>query len=382
MTDLLAYFNDNLDDMLALLTALVEHETPSADKAALDRIGRFVAARCRALGAEVAVEARDSAGDLVMARWHAAAEESPPILAVMHMDTVWPVGTLAQRPLRREGERLYGPGVFDMKGGIAAFLGAVKGLQALGQFPSRPLWALFTTDEETGSHHALGYLTALARQAALVLIPEPPTPDEGLKTARKGTGGFTVAAQGRPAHAGNEPQRGVNAIVEIAHQIAVINTLNDFARGTTVTPTMIGGGVADNVVPPRATLSVDVRAMEAAERARVERAMAGLTPHLPGATLEVRGGFNRPPMVRDARMARTFQQAAQIAAQVGLPPLAEGSAGGGSDGNFTAALGVPTLDGLGPAGAGAHAEDEHIIIPGLARRAALIAGILLYWPTA
>ncbi|GAB4436464.1 MAG: M20 family metallopeptidase [Anaerolineae bacterium] len=379
MADLLSYCHDHLDDMLDLLAALVAHETPSSDKAALDRLGGYVAGLCRDLGAAVTVEPRAAAGDLVLAKWHDGAPGKP-IVAVMHMDTVWPLGTLAQRPLRREGDRLYGPGVFDMKGGIAAVLSAVKALQALDHFPRRPVWALFTTDEETGSHHSADYLRAVAQEAGLVLVPELPTPDEGLKTARKGVGAFYVTAHGKSAHAGNEPEKGVNAVVEIARQVEAIAALSDFERGTTVTPTVIQGGAATNVVPDEATLAVDVRASRAEERARVERAMAGLAPTLPGASLDVRGGFNRPPMVRDSVMIATFQQAAAIAARVGLPPLTEGSAGGGSDGNFTAALGVPTLDGLGPAGAGAHAAHEHILVPGLARRAALIAGILLYWP--
>ncbi|MCZ7546663.1 MAG: M20/M25/M40 family metallo-hydrolase [Anaerolineae bacterium] len=204
-----------------------------------------------------------------------------------------------------------------MKGGIAAVLSAIKALHALDHVPQRPIWALFTTDEETGSHHSADYLRAVAQEAGVVLVPELPTPDEGLKTARKGVGTFYVTAHGKSAHAGNEPEKGVNAVVEIARQVEAIAALSDFERGTTVTPTVIQSGAATNVVPDQATLAVDVRASRAEERARVERAMAGLAPALPGATLDVRGGFNRPPMVRDGVMIATFQQAAAIAARVG-----------------------------------------------------------------
>lgn len=379
MLDLLAHFHTRVDDLLDLLTTLVGYETPSTDKAAVDAMGCYLADWCRAHGADVAVEPRDAVGDLVLAKWNADAPGKP-ILALMHMDTVWPVGTLAARPLRREGDRLYGPGAFDMKGGIAVMLSAIKELRALGAFPRRPVWALFTSDEETGSDHSREVLQTVAGKAGLVLVPEPPTPDGGLKTARKGVGTFTVTIHGRPAHAGNEPEKGVNAVIEAARQVEAIAALSDPARGTTVTPTLIAGGTASNVIPAAATLTVDVRASQAGERARVERAMRRLAPTLPGAALEVGGGFDRPPMVRDARMIQTFRQAAAIAERIGLPPLAEGSAGGGSDGNFTAALGIPTLDGLGPAGGGAHALDEHVVAPGLARRAALIAGLLLNWP--
>jgi glutamate carboxypeptidase len=213
-----------------------------------------------------------------------------------------------------------------------------------------------------------------------VLVTEGPTPPERLKTARKATATFTITAVGKASHAGAAPQDGVNAVVEIANQVGAVQAIGHPPTGTTVTPTVVEGGGATNVVPALTQLTVDVRAATVAEMERVEREIHALEPVLPGAALEIAGCFDRPPMERTALMAETFQQAARIAQLIGHPPLEESSTGGGSDGNYTAALGIPTLDGLGAPGGGAHAAHEHVYIPGMARRAALIAGLLVHWP--
>ncbi|MBN1284826.1 MAG: M20 family metallopeptidase [Anaerolineae bacterium] len=374
--DLMQHFESRVEVIVDRLVKLVRLESPSKDKAAVDRMGAEVAAQCWALGAEVTVEPRMEAGDILLAKWNMGAPGKP-IVVIGHMDTVWPLGAL---PVRREGDKLYGPGVYDMKAGIAIFLAVVAELQALGRFPERPIWGLFTGDEETGSTYSVGVIEATARQAGLVVVPEPAIPPEGIKTARKGTGDIVVKAIGRSAHAGGEPEQGINAIVELAHQVDRLAALSDPAVGTTVTPTLITGGVVANAVPAEAELTADVRVPNKAEQARIERALADLTPTLAGARLEIRSRFDRPPMERNALMIQTFEQLGAVAHRIGHPPLAEGSTGGGSDGNFTAALGVPTLDGMGPQGGGAHAVHEHVVVPGLARRAALMAGVLLYWP--
>ncbi len=379
MTDFMAYFQDRLDPIVDLLARMVEIESPSTDKDAADRMGAYVAERCRALGAEVETVPRSACGDLVLAKWNADAPGKP-ILALGHMDTVHPLGaTAAAMPVRREGERLYGPGAVDMKGGIAVFLAAVEGLRELGQMPDRPVWALFTTDEETGSWHSAEYIQELAQQAGLVMVMEGPCPGGGLKTARKSTGKFTVTAVGRASHAGAAPEKGINAVVELAGQIAPITALADPAQGTTVTPTVIQGGTRENVMPDRAWLVVDVRVPTPAEGERITQAMHALAPRLPGARLEVEGGFDRPPMQRNALMVQTFERAAAIAEQIGHPPIEECSTGGGSDGNYSAALGIPTLDGLGPDGGAAHSSGEYVDIPTLPVRTALVAGLLVRW---
>lgn len=374
--DLMQHFESRVELIVDRLVKLAGLESPSADKAAVDRMGAEVASQCWTLGAEVHVEPRTEVGDILLAKWNASAPGKP-LLMMGHMDTVWAVDAL---PLVRDGDKLYGPGVYDMKGGIAAFLAAVAELRELALFPDRPIWALFTGDEETGSFHSVDFIRETAQQTSLVMVPEPPAPPEGLKTARKGTGKIVIRAVGRSAHAGVEPDKGINAIVELAHHIDRLVGLNDFDAGTSVTPTLVTGGVVANAVPAEAVLTVDVRVPLEADARRIERALAELSPALPGAELEIESRFDRPPMERNALMVRTFKQAGEIAARIGHPPLTEGSSGGGSDGNFTAALGIPTLDGLGPAGDGAHAVHEHVMVPGLARRAALIAGMLLHWP--
>lgn len=380
MSDLLSFFDARTPEMVALLKQLVLFESPSHDKALVDALGDFVTQICRELGATVEIHPRQEVGNLRLARWNDGAPGKP-ILLLAHMDTVWPAGTLATMPLREEDGILYGPGVVDMKGGIVVALEAIRGLRDLGAMPQRPIWILFTSDEETGSHHSRDLICALAAQAGLVLVMEPAADGEAFKTWRKGIARYTVRTTGRASHAGQAPEAGVNAVIEAAHQAIYLHSLNDLPNGTSVSVTMIQGGIATNVIPPEATLQVDVRFLKASEAERVHRAILGLSPVLPGAGVTVEGQIDRGPMERDEQMIRAFAQAKEIAASLGLE-LTEGGSGGASDGNFTAAMGIPTLDGLGAGGAGLHAAHEQVHIRTLHRRAALLAKMLCDWDMA
>jgi glutamate carboxypeptidase len=277
-------------------------------------------------------------------------------------------------PLGRDGDRLYGPGTFDMKAGIAIALSAVAALRASG-LPHPPIAMLWTADEEIGSGTSRAIIEAAAREAAAVLVLEPALPGGALKTARKGCGEFTLAVAGVAAHAGLDPGKGASAIHELATQIAAVERLQDLTRGISVNVGVIAGGTRANVVAEEARAIVDVRAPTREAAAALETAFRSLQPVRPGTRLTVQGGFERPPMERTAAVAALFAQARELSASFGRD-LGEGAAGGGSDGNFTAALGVPTLDGLGAVGDGAHAAHEHIDVPSLPWRAALVAGLI------
>lgn len=300
-----------------------------------------------------------------------------PVLVLCHFDTVWPTGTLAERPFRVDTDgRAHGPGVFDMKGGIVLLHAALSALKRLGLPCARPVDVLFTSDEEVGSGSSRSFIQQHARAAVAALIPESPLPGGMLKTARKGTADYTLTVEGRAAHAGVEPEKGINALQELALQIPAIHKLADPGLGTTVTVGTAHGGTRTNVVPAFAQATVDVRASTVSEAQRVQLALHALSPQVPGARLRVEGSVNRPPMERTEASGALFQMARSIAASLGHPDLQEGGTGGASDGNFTAALGTPTLDGLGPVGDGAHATHEHVEVASLPWRAALLAGLL------
>jgi len=370
---ILAYLLDHQPAMEALLTELVEMESPSNDKAAVDRLARFLATHLEALGAATEILPQTEAGDHVRARW---GQGEGGTLLLCHMDTVWDVGTLARRPVRVEEGRLYGPGALDMKGGISNALWAIRALQELDLLPSRRVTLLLTSDEETGSRTSRAVLEAEAQRHDRVLVLEPAQPpNAALKTWRKGTGAYRVRATGRAAHAGVDHAKGINAIEELAHQILALQGLTDYEAGTTVNVGVVGGGSRSNVVPQEAWARVDVRVMDEVQGVRLDAQIRGLRPHLGGAALQISGGIGRPPMVRTPAVVALYEQAAALAAEMGFE-VAEAGSGGGSDGNFTAALGIPTLDGLGAAGDGAHAEHEHVVISSLPERAALVAAML------
>ena len=367
------YLCAHQNDMATHLTQLVEMESPTDHKPSLDRLAALLAQQTQAAGAEVEVLTQAEAGDFVRARWGAGAGG---ILMLCHMDTVWDLGTLAQRPVRVADGRLYGPGAFDMKGGIVNAVWAMQALAALGLMPDRRITLLITSDEETGSNVSRRVIEAEAvtHEAVFVLEPAHP-PRAALKTWRKGVGDYHVTVTGRAAHAGAAHDEGINAIAELAHQVLAIQAFTDYTAGTTVNVGVIAGGTRSNVVPEQAWAHVDVRVMNAAEEARIDAALRALQPKLTGTAIRVTGGLNRPPMVRTAATAALFQKASAIAAELGFAAEETGT-GGGSDGNFTAALGVPTLDGLGVAGDGGHAQHEHVILSSLPERAALLAGMI------
>lgn len=375
---LLTYFQDKQPEMLDQIHALVRQETPSSDKARLDAFAEFLADRFGGVGAAVTVVPNADRGNHVIARVVAsnASATAKQALVLCHFDTVWPVGSLATHPFRIDEEgKAYGPGIFDMQSSLALSEYALRAVTDLNLDLPRPVTVLMTSDEEVGSRTSWALIEAEAKKSAYVLVMESPLPGGVIKTTRKGGGGFTVAAIGRAAHAGVEPERGINAIVELAHQVIKLHAMNDLEKGTSVTCGVIEGGTVSNVVPARAEVEVDCRIWTMAEGERIEAAIKGLQPVLPGAELKITGGWNRPPLERTVTGA-IYEQAKVIAAKLGLA-LKEGGTGGGSDGNITGALGIPTLDGLGVPGHGAHADHEHIETDKIAVTAARLVALLL-----
>lgn len=372
MNGLLAFCGSRLDWLIETTTALAGLESPTPDKAAVNRCGREVVRRMERLGAAVDVLPSSTTGNHLRAAFGSGAGQ---ILLLGHIDTVWPVGQIERMPIRREGERLYGPGVFDMKGGIAIGMLAAAAVTGGGAVFGRRVTMLLTADEERGSGSSRELVEAEARRSAAVCVLEPALPGGALKTRRKGAGEFELLVRGVSAHAGLEPDKGASAISELAAQIGALDALADPACGVTVNVGMVEGGSRPNVVAEQARAVVDVRAATADDARRVEASIRQLQPRDRRTSLVLRGGINRPPLERTAGVARLYGMARAVALELGRD-LGEGSAGGGSDGNFTAALGVPTLDGLGAVGDGAHALHEHVDLGQMAWRAALVAGLL------
>ena len=364
-------------EMVRLLGRFVRCESPSGDKAAVDRFGAMVAREWRRRGAKVKILRQRLRGNHLRVEWsHATGRSDGQILVLGHLDTVYPIGTIAKMPFRVRGGRAWGPGTFDMKGGLVLALGAVDALRAVGVGLRRRVVFLWTSDEEIGSETSRRVIESEARRSEAVLVLEPALGREGrLKTERKGVGGAEIIVTGRAAHAGIEPEKGVNAVHEMALQIARLMKMNDRARGITVQATVVEGGTASNVVPERARAAVDIRFARVADAGRIERGLRGLRPILRGARVEVRVGGMRPPLERSAGVRELFGVARGLMGEMGLS-LGEAATGGGSDGNFTGALGVPTLDGLGAVGDGAHSLREHVVVREMGVRAALIAGLL------
>jgi glutamate carboxypeptidase len=369
------------EKIVRLLGQFVRCESPSYDKAAVDRFGRMVAREWRRRGAQVRVLRQKVRGNHVRAElWLGEGRPTGQILILGHLDTVYPLGTLAKMPFCISGGRAWGPGTFDMKAGIVLALAAVDalkaGLRARNSGPRKRLVFLWTSDEEVGSTTSRREIEREARRSDAVLVLEPAYGRGGaLKTARKGVGTAEIIITGRSAHAGIDPSAGVNAVHELALQIARLRKMNDRRRGITVQATVVAGGTTSNVVPEHARASVDIRYGHLADAPQLNRKLRGLRPILKGARVEVRGGVNRPPLERTAGVLELFGRAREIMREMGFP-LDEASTGGGSDGNFTAALGVATLDGLGAIGDGAHSPGEHVVIRSLPERAALLAGLL------
>lgn len=356
------------DDALALLLALAERDAPSGDVGLLDQTATLLEARLVTLGAAPRRIAGPR-GAMLEARLGEGA--GPPLLVLAHYDTVWPAGTAAQRPPTAADGVLSGPGVYDMRGGIAAALTALAVLRDLGE-PRRPVTVLLTPDEETGSLTSRDEIIRLGRDAAAVLVPEPPMPGGGLKTRRKGLLTATVRVTGRAAHAGLDPERGISAIGALARLIVELESLAAPDLGTTVNVGVIGGGSRPNVVAADAWAEVDVRVATMDEHARMLAAVQAIGAHQPQAGVRVEVVHSRAPLERTPAISAAVERADEIFALAGVE-LQEGAAGGASDGNFLAPLGIPVLDGLGPDGGGAHALDEHVLLASLRQRVVLLA---------
>jgi glutamate carboxypeptidase len=358
--------------LLDTVEALAAHESPTTDKAAVDRCGAELASRLQQIGGRVTRLTRPERGDHLLCEFGCGTSQ---IMLLGHFDTVWPVGQLQRMPLARKDGRLHGPGVFDMKAGIAIGMLATRAVLETGAALAKRVVMLWTTDEEIGSESSRAAIEDEARRSDAVLVLEPSLPGGAVKTSRKGCGGYQIVVRGIAAHAGIEPEKGASAVHELAHQILRVNALQDLARGISVNVVQVSGGLRSNVIPDEARAVVDVRVPTAAARTEVEAAFRALHPVDPRTIVEATGGFDRPPLERSEAVVRLYSEARQVATQLGLH-LGEGATGGGSDGNFTAALGVPTLDGLGAIGDGAHALHEHVDIASLVDRAALVAGLV------
>ena len=377
----------HLPEMISTLRGLAEMETPTSDKAALDRCGEHLAGHFERLGGRVKFHRQRHAGNHLEVNFSAvrsakrsrpggAGLDSLPILLLGHFDTVWDLGTLAKMPFRLEAGRAWGPGVLDMKSGITMIMFALAALHAFQGGPRRPVTILLTTDEEVGSLTSRSLVESVARRSRAVLVCEPSQGLEGaVKTWRKGVGDYTIRVTGKAAHSGVDFEKGASAIVELARQITLVASFTDLQRGVTVNPGVIHGGTRTNVIAAEASAAVDVRIKKTGDAAYLEKKFRALRAFDRGCRLEISGGVNRPPMERSEKVLRLYREARRVAATMGFA-LKEMGTGGGSDGNFTAALGIPTLDGLGGVGEGAHALNESIVLAELPRRTALLASMI------
>jgi glutamate carboxypeptidase len=363
--------------LIAFTRQLVSSESPSDVKSAVDACLALAAIGARGLGGRVKIHrsvAADSLGNALEARFGPRTSASKPILLLGHLDTVWPLGTLQSMPCKVSGGRLWGPGTLDMKAGVAMAFTAIELLAETGSL-KREIILLLTGDEEVGSHAGRPIVESLAKKCSAVYVLEPA---QGLayKTARKGIGSWRIDVAGIAAHAGVDFEKGANAIRELARVVEKVSSWTDLKRGLTVSVGVAGGGTKSNVVPAQAWAEVDVRIARRADGLRIERKFAALQSQDPRCRLTITGGINRPPMERSRGTVRLLRQAQALAGELGFD-LDEASTGGGSDGNFTAALGIPTLDGMGAVGEGAHARHESVLVEHLAPRTALLAAMLM-----
>lgn len=372
--DRLHYLESRQDALLQTIREFVEIESPSDNKPAADRMAAFLAEKFALIGGRPQLHHAEDFGDNLQIDFPAG--NTKPVLLLGHFDTVYPLGTLPAMPCRIDNGQLRGPGVLDMKAGIALMLFAIEALQAWnGQLP-RPVTVFLVSDEEVGSSSSRKITEDLARKSAAVLVLEPAAGLRGaVKTARKGVGDYTLTVKGVAAHAGLDPSKGHSAILELARQIAVISKWNDLKSGVSVNPGVIRGGTRTNVIAAEAVAEIDVRIKSAKQANGLDRKFHALKPFDKHCKLHIEGGINRLPMERNTGVAALYKKAQGIAKQIDWK-LEEAAVGGGSDGNFTAGIGIPTLDGLGAVGEGAHAIHEYIVISELPRRALLLAGLI------
>jgi len=372
MDKILAYAHARQEQIIALIQELVECESPSGHRAALDRCAELISGRLAGLA-----KTRTAPGGHLLCEFQLPGRSKRgQILALGHIDTVWPVGTLARMHFKRKQGRLWGPGVLDMKAGIAMFIYAMRALRELDLPVARRVLLQLNCDEEVGSASSRPLTERQARRSAAVLVLEPGTGLEGkLKTSRKGVGVYTLTVHGIAAHAGVDFAAGASAIVELARQIGTIAGFTDLKRGVTVNPGQIAGGTRSNVVAAEASAEIDVRVPSLGQAGLLHRRFTSLKPFDKRCRITIDGGLNRPPMERSPSGVALFRKARKLGRQLGLD-LQESGSGGGSDGNFTAALGVPTLDGVGAVGEGAHAANESVLISHIAGRVGLLARLI------
>ncbi len=363
------------DAMLAALREFVELESPSHNKAAVDALGQVLGRKFAELGGKVQFHAALNFGNHLQVDFAGRDPGRKPIMLLGHFDTVWDVGTLKTMPFKVDGKKAAGPGAFDMKGGIVIMLEAIRAVQQLRGALPRPVTVLLNTDEEVGSDSSRPITEGVAKASEAVLVLEPSGSDGAAKTARKGVGDYTVKVTGVPSHAGLDFEKGQSAIVELSRQILAMTKFVDLKRGITVNPGVIRGGTRTNVVAEQAEVDVDVRIAKMFDAKPLDRKFRGLRPFNKKCKLDIGGGINRPPLEKTKASAALYELARGLAKDGGWN-LREVAVGGGSDGNFTSGLGIPTLDGLGAVGDGAHAKHEHVIISELPRKAALIAALL------
>jgi len=373
-TERLRYFEARQEQIVQSIREFVEIESPSDNKPAADRMGAFLAGSFEAVGGRARVHHSEDFADNLQIDFPGR-DSIKPVLLLGHFDTVYPLGTLATMPCRIVEDRMHGPGVLDMKSGIALMLYAIAALQTWNGALPRPVTVFLVSDEEVGSYSSRAITEALAKESAAVLVLEPAGPRAAVKTARKGVGEYILNVKGVAAHAGLDPGKGHSAILELSRQIIAVSKLNDLQRGLSVNPGVIRGGTRTNVIAAEATVEIDVRIKQAKQAAALDRKFRALKPFDKHCKLSIEGGINRMPMERTAGVAALYKKAQVIARQIDWK-LEEAAVGGGSDGNFTAGIGIPTLDGMGGAGQGAHAVHEHIIISELPRRALLLAGMI------
>ncbi len=374
-SDRLRYFESRQDALLETIRKFVEIESPSDHKLSADRMGAFLAGTFEALGGKARLHHAEDYGDNLQIDFPGR-EKTKPVLLLGHFDTVYPLGTLASMPCRISDGRMHGPGVLDMKSGIALMLFAIEALQTWNNGLPRPVTVFLVSDEEVGSTSSRQTTEALARESAAVLVMEPAAGLRGaVKTARKGVGDYILTVKGVAAHAGLDPGKGHSAILELARQITAVSKFSNLPQGLSVNPGVIRGGTRTNVIAAEAVAEIDVRIKSAKQAATLDRKFRALKPFDKHCKLAIEGGINRMPMERNAGVIALYKKAQAIAQKINWK-LEEAAVGGGSDGNFTAGIGIPTLDGLGGVGEGAHAIHEHIVLSELPRRALLLASMI------